>query len=360
MSDFKELIDSILLEDVLDREGVDYRLGSGSRGEQLNIQECPFCGGDEWKVYANRDSGLGNCFHGSCQETFNLYKFTARLMENNGGGKAGSYLSNLAKELGWQPRERKAVDVDTYDPKDWELPSGTIKLPDSKGEMLHYLTNRGVDAQTAKWFDIRYCHDSWYKYIKVDGTDGFMPVKRRVIFPIFDLDGDMVTFQGRDITGKSDRKYLFPPRLPGTGRYLYNGHRAARKEHLILCEGAMDVIGAHNALRGDLDTGVVGSFGMHLSTGDDGNDQLSRFLRLKEQGLKQVTIMWDGEFKAYAAAIKAAVSLVKIGIKGKVASLPKGKDPGEARSSEILAAIKGAKSVTGNGALVLTMANPYR
>ncbi len=360
MSEIDDLLESILLEDVLEREGMDYGTGSGSRGEQLNIKECPFCGGDDWKVYANRDSGLGNCFYGSCQETFNLYKFTRQVVENSGGGSAVAYLNKLAMEMGWRPAARERVDVETYDPTGWELPGGTIKLPDRKGNMLPYLTERGVDAETAEWFDLRYCHDGWYKYTKVNGEEGFMPFKKRVIFPIHDLDGTMVNFQGRDITGKADSKYIFPPRLPGTGRFLYNGHRFGRKKRALLCEGVMDVIGAHKALESHKEIGILGSFGMHLSSGDDGNDQMSRFLELKARGLEEVTIMWDGERKAYKAAVKAARTLCGIGIKGKVAMLPAGKDPGEARAAEIISAYEKAVSASGSGGLALTLKCPYK
>ncbi|MBV6637608.1 MAG: hypothetical protein KI788_17095, partial [Mameliella sp.] len=312
----------------------------------------------EWKVYANRDTGLGNCFHGSCQETFNTYKFTAKIA-GDAGGSAFAYLQTLATELGYRARPKAVADIETYDATEWSLPKN-IALPDSRGNMLPYLTERGVDAETARWFDLRYCHDSWYSYTKIDGSDGFAPFKRRVIFPVYDLDGTMVTFQGRDITGQDERKYTFPPRLPGTGRYLYNGHRAFGKRRLLLCEGSMDVIGAHAAVRDLPDTGVVGSFGMHLSTGDDGNDQLSRFLELKRRGLEEVIIMWDGEAKAYEKAVVATKALRGIGLTAKVATLPAGRDPGDAGVDVIRRTINGAREIRGTGALLMALKNPYR
>lgn len=360
MADLEELQEAVLIEDVLEQEGLDYRITHGSRGEQINLRECPFCGGDDWKVYVNRDSGLGNCFHGSCQETFNLIKFTKRVIENRGGRGVVNYLQKLAAGLGWRPGRRERVDVETFDADDWSLPDN-IALPDRNGNNLVYLTKRGVDDATTRWFDLRYCHDGWFNYTKPDGSHGGIYFGRRVIFPVYDLDGTLTTFQGRDITGESDRKYLFPARLPGTSRFLYNGYRAFRKRRVVLCEGAMDVIGAHVALaEPEPDVGVVGSFGMHLSGGQDGEDQISRLLELKRQGLEEVTIMWDGETGAYKAAVKAARKITQLGIAARVAVLPAGEDPGSAMSRDIVAAFRDAKPAQGASALSMALKNPYR
>ena len=70
----------------------------------------------------------------------------------------------------------------------------------------------------------------------------------RILIPIYDLDGKMRTFQGRDITGESDRRYLFPISLPASGKFLYNGHNAIGKRTVIVSEGAFDVMGIKRAL----------------------------------------------------------------------------------------------------------------
>jgi len=360
MSELQDLLSNIAVEDILDREGFDYRTTHGSRGEQLNVEECPFCGGTDWKVYINRDSGLGNCFHGSCQTRFNTYNLTKRILENAGTGHVIPYLKNLAQEQGWRPRSMTpTIDVET-EAGDWKLPDN-IDLPDRHGNMLDYLTRRGVTPEIAKMFDLRYCNDAWFNYTKPDGKHGGMNFSGRVLFPIYDLDGTMVTFQGRDITGKAEKKYLFPPKLPGTSSFFYNGFRCMRKETVVMCEGVMDVIGAYVALRMERpELGVMGSFGISLSDGRPDLDQLSRLIKMKRSGLRHVIIMWDGEKGAYAAALKAASKIAKIGLKVSIALLPKGQDPGDAMGRDIVKAVSNPLPYEGSNVLRLGLKNPFR
>ncbi len=77
--------------------------------------------------------------------------------------------------------------------------------------------------------------------------------ERRLLIPVYDLDGKLVTFQGRDIIGDQDAKYLFPPALPGTGRFLYNGHNAVRARRIAMGEGAFDVFSLKAAIDGESD-----------------------------------------------------------------------------------------------------------
>ena len=330
----KELLENFLLEDVLDREGVDYRIGHGSSGEQLNIKECPFCHGTDWKVYANRDSGLGNCFHGSCGTTFNTFTFTEAQIEGTKRSTA-QYIERMAIDMGWRPQRRAEIQTEVLNNDDWQIPD-SFELPTSDGKNLKYLKDRRLDNATTKFFKLRYCIDGWYNYKKSDGENGGMFFGERVLIPIYDLDGTMVTFQGRDLSGESDRKYLFPPGLPGTGRFLYNGQNAAGKRSVIMCEGAFDVIRTWVNIKNTRheDKAVIGSFGIHLSRGADGNDQKNKLLRLKSQGTKEIIIFWDGEDAAYKKALKSAVEIMKMGFITKIARPPVDKDPGDLTVAE--------------------------
>lgn len=342
----RDITKDLLLEDILEREGREYRLGHGSSGEQLNIQECPFCNGSDWKVYANRDSGLGNCFHGSCGETFNLFTFT-NAMIGTSKHAAAKYLEKIALDLGWRPKKRNETQTEVVDSEDWHLPE-SLPMPTADGQILKYLKDRRIDAYTAEYFKLRYCMDAWFNYTKPDGERGGMYFGERVLIPVYDLDGSMVTFQGRDITGNSDRKYLFPPGLPGTGRFLYNGQNATGKKSIIANEGGFDVIRTWVNIRDTpyQDMGVVGTFGIHLSKGQDGNDQKNKFLRLKQWGLREVILFWDGEEVAFKKSLKAASELMSIGLRVKVARPPEGKDPGDLSASETVAALDAAILLT--------------
>ena len=355
MSNLREMMDTLLLEDVLDREGQDYKFGHGSSGEQLNIHECPFCGGSEWKVYANRDTGLGNCFHGSCGQTFNVFTFTEALIDRS-GRETFQYLERLAKDMGWRPKKRVQIETEVEDNADWSLPE-SYQLPTEDGQTLKYLMERRVDQDMAAYFKLRYCVDAWYNYEKPDGEPGGMNFGERVLIPVYDLDGTMVTFQGRDLTGESDRKYLFPPGLPGTGRFLYNGQNVVGKKSIIANEGAFDVFRTFlNIKDTEFDhMGVVGTFGIHLSKGTDGNDQKHQLLRLKSHGLEEVILFWDGEEIAFRKALKSAMEIKKLGLKVRVARPPDGKDPGDLSVSETLKALRDAVEVTRMTALQMRL-----
>lgn len=179
----------------------------------------------------------------------------------------------------------------------------------------------------------------------------------RVLIPVYDLDGTMATFQGRDLTGESDRKYLFPPGLPGTGRFLFNGQNVVGKRHVIVNEGAFDVIRTWVNIKetDHAGAGVVGTFGIDLSKGQDGNDQKNKFLRLKQAGLRRVTMFWDGEDKAFQKAIKAGLLLHSIGLDTWIARPPEGKDPGELTVEETKASLDAAVRLDRMSALRLRL-----
>jgi len=351
----KDILKNLTLEDVLEREGVEYRIGHGSSGEQLNIQECPFCHGSEWKVYANRDTGLGNCFHGSCGTTFNIFTFTEAQLDGSKRATA-QYLERMASEMGWRPERTTQLETEVLDNEDWKLPDG-YDLPTPDGGNLKYLKQRRVDGETAKYFKLRYCPDGWYNYTKKDGERGGMYFGERVLIPIYDLDGEMVTFQGRDLSGESDRKYLFPPGLPGTGRFLFNGQNAAGKRSVIMCEGAFDVIRTWVNIKKTHheDKAVVGSFGVHLSKGADGNDQKNKLLRLKSWGTREIILFWDGEEMAYRKALKTATEIMKMGFRVKIARPPGDKDPGDLTVAETVKALDEAVKLDPMKSLLLSI-----
>jgi DNA primase len=72
----------------------------------------------------------------------------------------------------------------------------------------------------------------------------------------------------------------------------------------------------------------VGTFGKHLSSGDSRSQQ-AKFMRLRDRGVEEVTIMWDGEVRATDDACEAAKVLNAVGLRVRIAMLPKDSDPNE-------------------------------
>lgn len=323
---FKEILSSIDLESWMDNNGIDYRLTHGSSGEQFNVHHCPECGDDRWKVFMGVESTLGNCF--VCDTKFNKYKFIRASLGNPTRRGMFELMRQFAIQDGWRPKRIKSAAVELEKP-DLILPD-SYELPHN-GKNLVYLTSRNIDHDTTKYFHLRYCVKGWFKYFLYE-KECYQDYSNRVIVPIFDMNGDIVSFQGRDITGTAEKKYLFPPGFASTGKHIYNGHNAHRAKRVVVGEGVFDVMAlkiAFDAVTEFRDIVPVGTFGKHLSHGASGEDQLSRFIELKGEGLEEVTFFWDGEPQALADAGEAAMLLRGIGLSANVAILPKGKDPNE-------------------------------
>ena len=331
--DLQEALDSIDMESWLDREGLEYRITRGSRGTQINLKECPICGTAKWKVYLNAESGLGNCFSGDCEARFNKWKFIRSHLDGVTTRDVVEHIKEVAKEQGWRPRKVGTAVVQ---------PSASLDFPESyelphEGRNLKYLDNRGITAEVARYFRLRFSHNGHFDYLSPDGRRVRQDYSRRVVIPIYDLEDRLVSFQGRDITGTARQKYLFPPGFASTGAHLYNGHNAKGAHRIVLGEGAFDVMAIKIALDADSslrDVVAVGTFGKHLSVGGE-QSQMGKLLVLKELGLREVTFMWDGEKKATQDAVKAALELRKFGLLTRIAFLPKDKDPNEV-SSEVV------------------------
>lgn len=327
MRELDSALAKIDLENYLDIEGVGYKFSHGTRGQQLILDECPFCHEGGGKTYVNAESGLGNCFHGSCGAKFNKRKLL-RQVSGLSGPAFNEHIKAMAAQLGWMPKKERPT-----------LLMGALRLPKpmdplpNQGRMLRYLEDRGVTADSCEWFGLGYCHDKgWWSYELDDGTEQWVSYAKRVIIPIHDLDGTMVSFQGRDVTGERLPKYLFPVGFAVAGKHIFNANafEDGLHDHVIAGEGAFDAIAIHQALRGDpgcRNMLGVATFGMHLSGGDD--SQIERFSKLKERGLKTVTILWDGEKKAITQAVKSGLELAQVGLQVRVATLPAGYDPAQ-------------------------------
>ena len=327
-SDLQHCLNKIDIEQFLDREGVDYTHSYGTNGLQLNVDTCPACGEGGRKVYINADTGLGNCFHGSCGEKFNKFKLV-RLISGLAGQALDNYFIDLAADAGWAPKKPKR---EIYKPADHlSLPSKLIPLP-VQGQNLAYLEQRGVSLDSLRHFELSYCHGGWYSYKTSDGQEKYVSFDQRVLIPIRDLDGALVSYQGRDISGQRMPKYLFPAGFAVAGSHLYNANTFIEgiHTHAIIGEGAFDAVAIHQAIHSvpGLNHMIgLATFGMHLSAGENG--QVQKLDTLRKRGLKTVTIMWDGEGKALAQAVIAGQLLIGIGLDVNVARLPSGYDPAQ-------------------------------
>lgn len=343
-----DMLSRIDMATYLDRETIDYRLTTGTRGDQLNVRTCPFCGGSENKVFMNAQSGLGNCFHGSCGKKFNKYTF----IEAHTGLKGRDLIMHIELflvENGWKPM-RKYPEPVKLSTNDLKMPA-SVALP-YMGKNMAYLENRNINKEIAAFFHLRFCLKGWFKYI-LDGQPAYMNFSNRIIIPIFDINGTLVSFQGRDITGTAERKYLFPPGYSATGSYLFNAHNFSGHDTAVVGEGVFDVFALKIAL--DADSNMrnmcpLGTFGKSVSA-----EQLIVFEQLKAKGLKRVVMMWDSEIQAIDDAIKYGATIKALGIDVSIAMLPPGKDPNEVPGSVVREAVWRALPLNMQNAVALRM-----
>lgn len=360
MSELDDILSEIDITDWLDWEGISYRrAGSGSN---LNLKDCVFCGDSRHKVYMRADNGLGTCFHGDCNEKFNLFSFARRHL-NADARSTIAHFKDYALRTGIGPR---ATPVVRHEPntEGWQMPP-SIALPTLEGMTHQFLIDRGITIKTQIAFDLRFCAEGRFDYQDIDGQFRQMIYDQRIIIPVHDLDGVVKTFQGRDVSGTSDRRYLFPATLPGTGRFLYGGHLIAEKPHLVFGEGPFDVMAIHQALIDHPDfraVGAIGSFGLSIGHSDHiGNDdQLHRLLLLKAQGLAQITFLWDGTRAAWLAALEAGIMLRRHGFKVRMGALPQDKDPNEVDTATVRRAITDAQLLNDQSYTTLRLLIPFK
>lgn len=345
-----EILSEIDFETWLDHEGVTYRKTVGKHGREFNIRECPVCGGNEWKVYINARTSLGVCFHGShpVGMQFNKWRFISETVGLT-GRDFRSYLEDIHHALGYAPIVR--VELESA-----ETTVGEVVLPDhttfTEAQPLPaYLAERGVNHALASYFDFRLGVGQHMYWDETDAMFRSQDFTDRILIPIYDLEGELKTFQGRDVIGTAEKKYLFPAALPASGRYLYNGFNAIGKETVVVGEGAFDVLGIKRALFNEPVLAPfiepIGTFGMSLSggLGLTAQDQIGEFIKLKNQGLKTVVMMWDTEDKTITHLLDATERLQQLGLIIKIAALPNGFDPGDAPESMIIEAYFKARVV---------------
>ena len=360
MTEYKELLENIDIQDWLSDEAIDYKRGSSAN---LNVRQCPFCGSQNYKVYMRADDGRGVCFAGSChQQKFNFFSF---VREHLGVGNADVFrhLEQYAQRSGFKPATAGQHSPAPVTPDEWNLPRST-PLPGLNGtSTLPYLIERKVLLSTQSLFQLSYCHEGHFNYVNADGKRSRMDFSGRVLIPVHDLDGVARTFQGRDVTGTAEKRYLFPPMLPGTGRFLYGAHLHRGKDHLVIGEGAFDVWAIHQSIDGMADMkgmGAVGSFGLSIGGSDErGDDQLGRLRQLKQNGLKTLTFLWDAEKGALRHALDAGMALRREGFAVRIGLLPPGKDPSECSTEQVRAAIREAVVLSDGTFLRMKLRSPF-
>jgi DNA primase len=172
-----------------------------------------------------------------------------------------------------------------------------------------------------------------------DGGAPYDRFRERVIFPIADARGRIVSFGGRALDPQARAKYLNGPESPlfHKGRVLYGLPEARKLMHaagegapLVVVEGYMDVIACQRA-------GVAAVAPMGTALGEE---QMELLWRLHSEP----TLCFDGDRAGRAAAFRAidrALPLLKAARSFKFALALGDKDPDDVLREHGAAALKG-------------------
>lgn len=207
---------------------------------------------------------------------------------------------------------------------------------------LDYLIGRGLTVKTIKHFGLGAAPDSWdalIHHLKEKGyTESDMLAanvigksnrgsfydrfRKRVMFPIINIRGNIVAFSGRAMPGedKQGGKYVNTADTPvykkSENLFGINFAKSVCSERVILVEGNMDVISLHQA--GFENT--VAPLGTAFTT--EQANLLSRYT-------KEIVLMLDADAAGQKAVRRASGLLENTGLSVRVVVIPDGKDPDE-------------------------------
>ncbi|NDK14190.1 MAG: DNA primase [Armatimonadetes bacterium] len=213
------------------------------------------------------------------------------------------------------------------------------QAPEAAGARA-YLARRGIDDATAERFQLGYSLDSWDALLnrlrrarvtpeegvkaglvsrRREGTGHFDWFRGRLMFPIWDVSGNVVGFGGRALKDES-AKYVNTAETPvfSKGDLLYALNLAARdisaQGEVILVEGYMDTIALHQ--HGI--TNAVATMGTAVTPRS--GSTLARYA-------KTIVAAFDGDSAGMAAVVRGATIFQEQEIKVRIVEMPAGKDP---------------------------------
>lgn len=216
-----------------------------------------------------------------------------------------------------------------------------LMSPDGKWALDYYLS-RGLSLSTIKHFGLGAAPDSWDALINHLKSKGFTVndmisanvvgksqkgtyydrFRKRYMFPIINIRGNVVGFSGRAVPGeeKQSGKYVNTSDTPvykkSENLFGINFAKTNCADRIILVEGNMDVISLHQA-------------GFTNAVAPLGTAFTSEQVNLIARYTKEIVLMLDSDTAGQKAIKKASQLLENTGLNVRVVVIPDGKDPDE-------------------------------
>jgi|TARA_R110002033_G_scaffold9973_3_gene32863 DNA primase len=181
----------------------------------------------------------------------------------------------------------------------------------SSGETINYLKSNFLNLNDAKELGI----------IDTGANGLYARFIERITFPIYSLNGGLVGFGGRTITGHN-AKYVNSPqtKIFNKSRLLYgynlSKEKIYKKKEIIITEGYLDVIMLHQA-------------GFDNAVATLGTALTKDHLPILKRGEPRVIVAYDGDNAGLNAAFKASLLMAHNDFEGGVIIFEKGFDPAD-------------------------------
>ena len=303
---------------------------------------CPFHGEKSPSFSVNAEKGVFYCF--GCQASGDAISFVRDMDHLDFQGaveflaaKAGIAVRYTDRNEGERREERgklrdaMAAAVDWYHQR--------LLTSSDAGAARHYLRERGFDGDRVRRYQVGWAPDDWDLLVKAlpfsekvlraaglgreskrGGTNDFF--RARVLFPIFDPQGDPIGFGGRQLPGGRPPKYQNTPEtaLYRKSKVLYGLNwakdEAVRTNEVIICEGYTDVIG-------------FAEVGLDRAVATCGTALTDEHVRTLQRFAPRLVLAFDPDAAGQAAADRVYEWERKHDVEVAVAALPPGGDPAE-------------------------------
>lgn len=303
---------------------------------------CPFHGEKTPSFNVNQEMGLYRCW--GCQVRGDAITFIREIEHLDFvaavellAGWAGITLRYSDKDEG-AGRQRRARLVAAVERAVSWYHDRLLASPDAS-VARKYLRERGLTGEEVRAFRIGWAPDGWDTMVKAlklpddivrdtglgylnrNGrqTDAF---RSRILFPIFDANGDAVGFGGRVMPGGDGPKYKNTPEtsLYQKSKLLYalnwSKARIVNDDRAIVCEGYTDVIGFARA-------------GLPAAVATCGTALTEEHVRLLRRYARRLVLAFDADSAGQAAAERFYQWERDHDLEVSVADLPPGVDPAE-------------------------------
>jgi DNA primase len=208
-----------------------------------------------------------------------------------------------------------------------------------------YLTERGLNIEVAKRWQIGYAPDSWTAITEWGQQSGFSReelilsglvkpkdennprarcydrFRHRLMFPIANDLGEVIAFSGRQIDPEATGgKYVNSPESPlfSKGNILFGLSKSkraiARSRQVIVLEGQIDLITTFEA-------------GIENVAAPQGTALTERHAILLKRFAEEVVLFFDADAAGERAAERALETLYAAGLQVRIGVLPTGEDP---------------------------------